>query len=192
MAAPRPVALSLQEFPKHAAIIGDMLLGFADLEFFTVDLVGQAMDGHEGLTTSIRILYRLRGANDRLNVADAILQPFMDELGLKAAYDHWLGAMRTCKAIRNQYAHCAWSTDEGRLTFASMEEAAQPGDESALLEFKPIDLPLLEEQQSYFGYALDVTAYLMDEVRFRKDPAYGGPYSLPKSRAAPTMHSPLR
>jgi hypothetical protein len=190
MAPPLPVAISLRDFPEHASIIGDMLLGFNDLEFFMVDLVGQAI-GDKHFKVSPRIIYRLRRANDRLQVADAILRPFMVKLRLHGQYTQWFGVMKHCRTIRNQYAHCGFSPNRsGRLTFANLLNTGHP-DEDAVFEFVPIELGLLKEQQAYFGYALDVTSWLMAEARFRRDRRRKHRLRLPTSRAAPRLHSSL-
>lgn len=186
-----PVAISLREFPKHAEIIGDMLLGYSDLEFFMVDLVGQAL-GEDDLNTAARILYRLWGADARLQVADAIVRPFMTDIKLLGPYCQWLGAMRQCRKIRNQYAHCGWSKDaKGRLEIANLEAAGATIEGSASLEFLPLELGLLKQQQAFFGYTIDVTLYVMAEARFREDRRRKHRYRLPKSRALPKLHSPL-
>lgn len=181
------VAHSLQQFPEHAAIIGDMLLGYADLEFLTVDLVGQALGNVE---TAARLLYRLRGANDRLNVADAIIRPYMATLKLTGPYTQWLGAMRRCRVIRNQYAHCGWVADMGELHFSCLDTVAQSTDGAAIIRYERIGLDLLKEQQAYFRYAGDVTLFLSNEAQFRANPERRHRNRLPKSRAAPKLYNP--
>jgi hypothetical protein len=190
MTAPRPVAISLQDFPDHAAIIGDILLGYSDLEFFMVDLVGQAT-GDASLGTAVRLLYRLKGSANRLNVADALLRPFMAKLRLHGPYSQWHGAMTRCRIIRNQYAHCGWSAAEDILLIANFEEAGKPAEGPTPLQFLPLELSLLKEQQAYFGYAIDLAMFLMSEARFRRDRRRRHHLRLPKSRAAPKPHSPL-
>lgn len=185
-----PVSIALKPFPEHAALIGDMLLGYGELEFFTLELLARSFGGMADIPKSTRILYRLRGANDRLNVADAILRPFMSDIKLSGQFSQWLGAMRRCRVIRNQYAHCAWGPQRDRLWLANLDEAAQSSEGSIPLEFYPIDLPILKEQQAFFRYALDLTIYLMGEVRYRTDRRRTRERRpLPKSRAAPNLHS---
>ena len=75
----RTVLHPLKDLPEHAAIIGRLLFNYADLE---VDVVGM--------------------------VADAPVRPLCQTHNLGGTYVQWLGAMRRCKAIRNQYAHCIW------------------------------------------------------------------------------------
>lgn len=182
----KPIAPFLADFPDHAAIIGDMLLGFVDLEFFIAELVAEAISDTD---TAIRMIYRLRGTNDRLNLADALLQPSMTKLRLKGPYGQWLGAMRRCRQIRNQYAHCAWHSDNGRLRFCNLQDAAQTTEGATALTFAPIDLDLIREQHEYFEYTLDLALYVIHECRRRM---VGEPHDwkLPKSRAAPKLHSP--
>jgi hypothetical protein len=188
----RPVvAWALQEFPEHASIIGGMLLSYANLEALATDLVSYALGGRHEISKAARVLFRTRGANDRLQVADALLRPFAAELRLAGAYSQWLGAMRMCRILRNQYAHSAWSVDDNRLAFMSLEDAAKPSGGEAIVYYSPIDLPLLKEQEAYFDYAFKLMAYLAGEFRYRTDrrrTRYR--HRLPKSRAAPKLHSP--
>jgi hypothetical protein len=188
---PKNHAISLRNLPDHAAIIGGILLGYTDLEFFMLDLVAQAIAGDDDFSTAARILYRLRGAHDRLNVADAIVRPFMEEIKLEGPYCQWLGAMRRCRVIRNQYAHCTWKAAEGRAWFADLEKAAQGVEGEAGLRFVPLDLPLLEEQFEFFRYTAQVIFYLMDETKFRRDRRRRHKSRLPKSLPVPNLHSPL-
>lgn len=186
---PSLVAYSLENFPEQHALLGDMILGYADLEYLVIDLVGQAMGGD--LDTAVRMLYRLRGAHDRLNLADAVLRPFLNELNLAGPYGQWLGAMRRCRIIRNQYAHCGWRSKDGKLWFASLDEAGQSSEGATAISFVPLELELLKEQQAYFWYTAKLTFYLMDEARFRRDRRRRHKSALPKSRAVPKLHSPL-
>lgn len=188
----RSIAPALQEFPEHAAIIADMLLSFANLEMFTVDLVGRAFDRkREGIYQAARVLYRLKGAYDRLQVADAILRPFANEHKLAGPYSQWIGAMRWCRSVRNQYAHAAWDVEEGRLCLMNMEDAAKSPEGSVVMYYSPIDLPLLKEQQAYFDYAFTLSAYLAGEFRYRRDRRQTRLRSrLPKSRRLPKLYSP--
>jgi hypothetical protein len=187
---PVPVSYCLDNFPEEAEIIADLLLGFGDLEFLTISLIAEAITGRD-YSVAARILYRLRGANDRLNVADALLRPTMNDLKLLGQYCQWLGAMRRCRVIRNQYAHCGWDQDsKGRLTFCDLEETGASVEGSAVLTYEPIELGLLKEQQAFFAYTYQLVLWLMNELRFRKDRRRRHKTRYPKSRAVPKLHSP--
>lgn len=185
----KPVSYCLEYFPNHAEIIGDLLLAYGDLEFLMLALVGEVV-AKSDTSVAARILYRLRGANDRLNVADALLRPHMSELKLQGQYSQWLGAMRRCRLIRNQFAHCGWHRDGDRLTFCDLEETAGSVEGVAVLNYQHIDLSLLKEQQAFFVYTNQLLLYLFAEMRFRKDRRRRHTTRYPKSRAAPRLHSP--
>lgn len=188
----KPVSTSLEPFPDHAALIGDMMLGYGELEFFTLELLAHALGGKNNIHQAARILYRLRGASDRMNVADAILRPFMARIKLPGQYSNWAGAMKHCRMIRNQYAHCSWGSQTDRLWFAKLEEDTKATEGAVSLTYYPLDLSLLKEQQAFFHYAMDLTMFLVGEVRYRTDRRRKQYRTrLPKSRAAPKLHSPL-
>lgn len=174
------------DFPQHAELIGEMLLGYGELETSFLDLVAEVLD----MDTAVRILYRLRGAQSRLDVGDAILRPVLTELKLKGQYMQWLGAIRHCKRIRNQFAHCAWLAEHGRLYLADFEESANSAEGVTGLQFHGVDLPLLEEQHSFFLYTLDVSLHLLAELRYRMDRRRRHKLLPVKSRAVPSLHNP--
>ena len=181
------VARSLEGFPEHAELIGDMLLGYGELESIMVSLVALATSTDEN--TAVRILYRMRGAQNRLDVADAILRPYYIKLGLIGPYGQWIGAMRRCKLLRNQYAHCAFLDRHNALYIADFDTAAQSTDGTANLHFARLGLDLVREQQDYFWYTEQITYYLLRETRHRKDRRRKNPDKLPKSRPVPKLDS---
>ena len=194
MADPKPISIPLADFPEHAAIIGDLLVGYGEIEFLMIALLSEALQekptGDDDLDTAVRVLYRLWGAKDRLSVADALIRPFADRLKLTGQYCQWVGAMRKCRLIRNQFAHCGWDNVDGRLHFANFSADVESPERPPQLRWEPIDLGLLKEQQAFFNYTRDVAIFLFDEIRFRKDRRRKHGTLLPKSRAAPSLHSP--
>jgi hypothetical protein len=178
-----PISLDLHKFPEQSRLIADMLLGYADMESFILDLVGQALGGNAN--DAAPVLYRLRGAEDRLNIADALLKPFMAKIGIPGPYGQWLGAIRRCKAIRNQYAHCIWGPDGNNLAFADLQQAAETG----IIDFKRVELSLLQEQHRYFQFVMGMMFYLMAEARYRRDRRRRHKRKMPKSLPSPSLHS---
>jgi hypothetical protein len=183
------VTHSLDDFPEHRALITEMLLGYSTIEFFTMDLVGKAL-GDAGHTRAGRILYRVRGAETRLNIVDAIARPIIEALDLIGPYGQWLGAMRKCRVIRNQYAHCGWHNEHGTLVCESFDTMGDSFDGIPEVFSWPTDLSLLREQSEFFEYTLAVLTYVIGETRYRLDPHEQNPFDLPKSRAAPNLRSP--
>jgi hypothetical protein len=113
-------------------------------------------------------------------------------INLGGQYCQWLGAMRRCRMIRNQYAHCAWGPHIDRLWFADLEADAHSADGAVSLTYYPLDLSLLKEQHAFFDYTIEVILHLAGEVHYRTDRRRTkGRKRLPESRAAPKLHSPL-
>src|SRR6476646_8092448 len=122
--------------------------------------------------TAPRILFRVNGEAARLDVADAILRPFFEALKLGGQWGCTLGALRYCKNVRNQYAHCNWHSDEQRhLCFHNMDRDADSRDEILNVHLYPTDLDLLQKQHQYFEYTLDWVWYLTCECRKHKGQA---------------------
>lgn len=130
-------------------------------------------------------MFTVRGEAARLAVADAILRPAFAKHGLK---DKWItaySAVRQCKNIRNQYAHCHWQLFDGKLFFIDLDEDSEAHDNLDVL-YRPIDLALLTRQNAYFEYAAAMLYYLSDQLQLKlgkelTDP----PFPLPKSVAQP-------
>ena len=117
-------------------------------------------------------MFRIRGETARINVGDALARHVYDKLGLGADFEMAVSAMRYCLKIRNQYAHCNWDDDRlsGRLAFVNVEEIAkgnQPISGFANLTRRYVDVPILEAQEQYFGYAYALLDYANEEGRSR-------------------------
>lgn len=182
------IVSSLSRFPKHASLIGEMLVGYGELEFAMTTLVQQAIK--RSISDAARVVYRMRGAQNRIDVSDALLRPFYKQIGLNGPYGQWLGAMRRCRVIRNQYAHCTWYHEDGRLLMAELAEAAQPPEGPALLTFTSLELPLVKQQYDYFEYTHDLAYYLKNEGAYRIDRRRRHKAKLPTSLPAPRLGSP--
>jgi hypothetical protein len=120
---------SFHRFPDEAAILGRLLAGYGEIEFILGLCADHALKGqHAGL----RALFRLRSESNRLEVADAILRPLASEIDLLPKYETALAAIKHCKKIRNQYAHCHWADHEtAGLFFTNVEvQAGKPKSRS--------------------------------------------------------------
>ena len=76
--------------------------------------LGQHKHDHR---TAIRTLFRVRGEDFRILIGDAIMRARYTDVGLEDAYNEMLGAIRYCKSIRNQYAHCHWLFEKNKGSF---------------------------------------------------------------------------
>jgi hypothetical protein len=155
----------LERYPEEAAVIGRLLTGYGEIEFELAHAVGVALNSFDN---AIRLVFRVRNESQRLEVADAILRPFFAKIELSGQYGCALGAARHCKAIRNQYAHCHWYSEEVvGLYFTNLEEAAKRREGETSFNMQQISLPLLKEQEAYFIYAQDCLVWLRRESYHR-------------------------
>ena len=156
------------KFSGEAAIVGRLLAGYTILE---IGLLNCVQMGVGDFDTVLKGLFRIRGEARRINVGAAFGRAAYQGLSLEAEFDEAIAAMRHCRLIRNQYAHCNWWDDNsGSLAFANLEDAAK--DKALvpdLLDLLPkhVDVPLLQSQEAFYRYADDLLAYVNYEGRTR-------------------------
>ncbi|MCB2046757.1 MAG: hypothetical protein KDE32_00865 [Novosphingobium sp.] len=174
-------------FPKEFVKIASLVLLYPDLESVLISYAELAID--ISVDDAARLLYRMRSEADRLNIADAILHQYFKRVGLQGPYAQFLGAIRHCKAIRNQYAHAVWDMRDEYLAFASLDEPARTKEGTTYVPFAPIDLPTLEKQWDFFEYTDKVSRYLLKEAWFREDRRRRHHAILPKALPRPNLNS---
>lgn len=175
--------LEFSDYPKEQHLVGRMIMAYGEFEFEVARLLGYAINGDQD--TACRIFFRVNGEAARLDVADAIVRPFFDKLRLTGQWSNALGALRYCKSVRNQYAHCNWIADVGRpLSFVNMDQDANSADGTLNVRLYPTDLALLEKQHQYFEYCSDCLYYLSCRCRKYTGQASPDP-EAPKSISPP-------
>jgi hypothetical protein len=134
-------------------------------------------------------LFRIRGEARRINVGEALGRPAYQGVSLEADFDEAIAAMKHCRLIRNQYAHCNWWDDNsGKLAFANLEDAAKdPTVVPDLLEPEHVDVPLLQSQEAFYQYTDDLLAYVNYEGRTRSGKP-SDPVAKPASTVPPPLH----
>jgi hypothetical protein len=176
------------EHPKEAAIIGRMLAGYGELEFLLAFCMQDPMGS---LSKATRLLFRNRGEQQRILIADAILHPLYEECGLQ---DVWLkarGAINTCRTFRNQYSHCHWRDEKDLgLFFTNLEKGAKTAPGMIALEFFHVDVPLLAKQEAFFRYAGNHLMYLEVEQRVRAGKLRTNPFAVPERLEVPARYNP--
>lgn len=162
------IGQAFNRFPKERAVIGHILVGYADLE---ISLMHCTHVVRSDLDAVLKAMFRARGETQRIDIADAFARQHYHKLGLGNEFATAIGTMRYCLKIRNQYSHCLWHDDNtGKLAFVNLEEIAK---EHTLIEDLHgltrlhVDVPLLLSQVAYFDYTDDVLAYVNFEGRFR-------------------------
>ncbi|MEX1108801.1 MAG: hypothetical protein WEC00_07830 [Dongiaceae bacterium] len=178
----------LQKYPKEAAIIGRLLIGYGEIEFDIAQALGEAIDNMDG---ALRAIYRMRSEQQRIDAADALMRRKYEQAGLSNEYSRTLGAIRQCRKIRNQFAHCHWVDDkELGLCFLDIQDTASKPPGNWKIKPKPIDLPLLKQQEAYFAY----TAKCLTRMRQRLmapslnvDPDLH--FAMPPKQPEPKLHN---
>ena len=178
------------DFPNEAAVIARLLAGYGEIEFDLCNCLGAVLGNDD---TAIRTLFRLRSEDQRLHTADALMRPAFVKLNLTDQYNEALGAIRWCKSVRNQYAHCHWITRPGQLLFIDLDEGAKSAIGTIELRIKHVDAPLLAEQEAYFIYANDWLKffhYELHKARGEMDEASIHYWTAPRIIPQPKQHNP--
>jgi hypothetical protein len=103
-------------------------------------------------------------------------------------YAQALGALRRCKGIRNQYAHCTWFSREGALMFINLEDSAKGAEGPVMIVPRRIDLPLLRRQRELFDYTEDALIHVAEA--YRRKLGRGSPdrgIEMPKQKPLPDL-----
>jgi hypothetical protein len=176
------------KFPKQAQLVGALLSGYGELEFELQMCVASGMGDS---TVAFRAMFRMRNESQRLDLAEALIAPAIKHYKLTAEFAHALGAIRHCRKIRNNFAHCHWhhTDDPPALRYCNMEEAAQATGTETILHFKPASEKLLTDQVSFFGYCSDWFAYIHHEMEVRAGRLESHDWLKPKVRSLPSIHS---
>ncbi len=176
------------DFPQERDILGTLLIAYGEIEWALTACVQQALD--IGPSDATRILFRVRGESARIEVADAIARPAFAKIGLGGKWGNAIGAVRQCKNIRNQYAHCHWRKfDDGVLRFINLDDEAAAAEGPLIVDAIPLRLDLLHEQRAYFLYALDWLYYLEEEFKKQAGRPSSHAQAEPKSIAAPPLYN---
>lgn len=154
---------AFQNHPKEARIIGRLLAGYGELELQLCQCLRYAI---HNLPTAVNVLFQLRGEDQRIQIADALMKHIYEDAGLLDSYTLTIKYLRHCKSIRNQYAHCHWNSEnKNALYFVKLEKAAKT--RSTELKWRKIDLTLLRHQENFFLLTDNCLKYLHVELRAR-------------------------
>jgi hypothetical protein len=170
------------EDTKPGWLIGQMLIGYGEVEYEIASLLGAA---YENAPLSLRAMFRMRGETARVQVADALLRPKCVEKNLQNKWDVALKAINYCKRVRNQYSHCHWYLEAGDLWFYNMEVAAEGNSDDFKFDFEHVDLPLLMMQTAYFNYTRCCLIHLQNQFGFFGGKRDGESQEWPKELNAP-------
>lgn len=188
----RPITPTFSRFVEEGSIIGRLLIGYGELEFEWQICVGEALGGTQhDYQKALRTLFRIKSEGVRIEAGDALMRDYYGSIKLKDEYARALGAMRLCKKIRNQFAHCHWLDfpDEG-LFFTNLHKAAESKEGEPMLPFRHVDLPLLKKHEAYFYYTISCLTYLSAESKRRREKSAAHSCIWPRELEPPPLHNP--
>jgi hypothetical protein len=183
---------AFRDAPAEATVVGRLLSGYSELELEMmqcVHLVSGDLDG------AVRALYGKRGERKRVLNARKQSAPVFGSIGLAPQHRETFGDMDWCRAIRNQYAHCAWYyTSREGLCFTDLEKLARdPAPIAALTRLKyPVNEILLSEQERFFKHVQKRLWWLQQEYQILTGKAGRRPtrlWSWPLAMARPREHN---
>jgi hypothetical protein len=179
------------QFPKESAIIARLLAGYSLLE---IDLLNCVQVATGDFNAALKTLFRIRGEARRITEGEKLGAPVYKRLGLTADFGEAIGAMRHCRMIRNQYAHCQWWNDAaGNFVFANLEDVAKennPVISLATLPPKRVDGSLLAEQEAFYKYTDKMLAWVNYEGRLRAGKLSSPLIAKPEKMSPPPLHIP--
>lgn len=182
---------AFDKFSKEGGIIGRLLAGYGELELGLCFCVAVARNDFDMV---FKAMFRPRGAQQRIDIADAIGRKPFQKLNLETHFSDSVSSVRYCLKIRNQFAHCFWTDDFGRqLGFVQLEDTAKSNksvDNVYHIKARDIDHVLLQQHEAYFVYT---RRWLTALEYHAKDLAAKGPKSpleFPKKVRPPILCSP--
>lgn len=183
-----PIMPAFRAHPKEAEIIGRLLAGYGELEFLMAMCVAECVGG---LSTASRLLFRNRGEEHRISIADAVLVPYCDKFNLLEEWEIVRRGLSWCKQTRNQFSHCHWYDDgPGELFFTNIEKAAKTKLGEAKLAFFHVDVSLLNLHEAYFRWTGDGLVYLRARIRELLGRPVSDSFLCPTEMPQPPRHNP--
>jgi hypothetical protein len=183
------ISPALRDYQDEVKIIGQMLLGYGEIEFALGLAVGIACGDSEA---PLHAATQVRSETSRLDIIDTFAVRAFRKTDLLASYLTAMDATRFCLKIRNQWAHCHWGNDKFGLKFQTFGDKGTFSGENSFDDWARINLATLQSQASYFEYARLCSLCLETNAGFL---AHGKPpkRSMPKEMRKPHMRSqPLK
>lgn len=145
------------------------------------------------LDSALRLVFGKRGAELSIERSFASIKTEYAKANLLAPLSETLGDMDWCRQIRNQYAHTHWYyTKHEGLCFVDLETLVKRSSpiQKVTARRHSISLPLLEDQENYFGYIKQCFWNLQFEyLKWARRPIPIPPVARPSKIARPHLHS---
>lgn len=152
-------------FKREGDLIGRLVVEYGELEWTLCLLVSHVA---QDLDLAVKTLYRTRGENQRINLADALIRNRIDPK-VKQIYEETIARMRTCLKLRNQYAHSNWlRSGNDRLCYIDIEGLAERNDVVSMddMTLYQLDMDIIEDQARFFTEVAQNLNYLCMEVQY--------------------------
>jgi hypothetical protein len=141
--------IPFRKCPREGAIIGRIIAGYGEIEYGLSLCLTSALGNRN---SAFRTFFRIRGEEQRIEIADALMRrPFIEQK-LGDEYAEMIGAIRWCRKLRNQFSHAHWISYEKFLYFTNMEETAKGHRDQIIFDVRNVDEEILTLQENYFGY----------------------------------------
>jgi hypothetical protein len=175
-------------FQDEAKVAGRLLAGYGELEFALHDCLTAVMGD---INVAAKVLYRARGEQHKIEIADAIMRDEFDYIGLITPYSDALSDMDWCRQIRNQFAHSHWDADHTRknLRIFDLDRAARTKSGQVMARADYVNLTLLQSQEVFFLYVHDCLRYLCAEYQIRANSAAIPSLPVPTKVIRPPKHN---
>lgn len=189
------ISPALLRFPRHANLIGEMVIGYTDLEITFCHAAGLIVNlKFEVLHAAENIISEI----GKLKVINALARNAFKKAGLEQEFRTAYNMMSTCATIRNRYAHAQWVDHWKRFYYVEGKGVFEKPDDDLPKEL--LTLPILREQRAYFVETrrwvvwLEMTILARDAAleRTRQTGHLHSPqeWTKPKTLPPPRNHAP--
>ncbi len=136
-------------FPEEAKLLGEMVIGYGELDLLFVATAGDAIKQRYAL---LHAANQVRSETQRLAITHAMSHEAFVRLGMGDEYERVRSGMHICLGIRNQWAHSQWA-DLGKfgLGFTRADGEAFASSPPKI-KWERADLKTLEKQQAFFEH----------------------------------------
>lgn len=181
---------AFDHFKYEGNIIGRLVVEYGELEWALCSLCGHVIQDFD---VSIKALYRSRGEQQRIDLADALIRNKIHS-EIRQVYEKTVSHMRECLKIRNRYAHSNWvHAASNRLCYVDIEALAKRNDcvDSGDAELFELNRDIIEDQARFFTEVLQNMLYLCMEVQYLNGSSEHSGFHYVQNIARPQMATRL-
>jgi hypothetical protein len=173
-------------YPEEGKIIGRLLAGYGELEFELACCLGAVLGDQD---QAFRVMFRMRGEEQRIQTADALMRPACTSLNLCLTYNEMIADLGWCKKTRNRCAHCHWyDTSEHGLCYFDLEGWAKKTVPLVFSKMR-LNVEVLRKQEAYFRYVQSSLWHLAAEMNKSKGRPVASVFRRPMKQERPPEHA---